>query len=198
VNKHQQRSTETQERILDAAETTFARLGYDGTSVSAICRAAEVSKGAFYHHFDSKQAVFLRLLDRWLAGMDAAMSLMGESSAGVPARVMAMSGIVSPLLQISNNELLLYLEFLNRAARDPELWGELIKPYHRYRTAFAELIEQGNHEGSLPGINPASGSALIIGLAIGLLIQGFLDPQGADWASVSRKGIGVMLDGLKR
>jgi len=198
VNKHQQRSTETQERILDAAETTFARLGYDGTSVSAICRAAEVSKGAFYHHFDSKQTVFLRLLDRWLAGMDTAMSLMAESSADAPARVMAMSGIVSPLLQISNNELLLYLEFLNKAARDPELWSELMKPYHRYRAAFAELIEQGNREGSLPGIDPASGSALIIGLAIGLLIQGLLDPQGADWASVSRKGIGVMLDGLKR
>jgi len=165
--------------------------------VSAICRAADVSKGAFYHHFDSKQAVFLQLLNRWLASMDAAMSLMGESSADVPERIMAMSGIVNHLLQISDKDLLLYLEFLNRAARDQALWGELIKPYHHYRAAFAELIKQGNREGSLPGIDPAAGSALIIGLAIGLLIQGFLDPQGADWASVSREGISILLEGLK-
>ena len=74
MNKHQLRSTETQERILSAAETAFASQGYDGTSVSAICEAAGVSKGAFYHHFDSKQAVFLQLLDRWLAGMELAYS----------------------------------------------------------------------------------------------------------------------------
>jgi len=197
VKKHQQRSTETQERILNAAEITFARSGYDATSVSAICRAADVSKGAFYHHFDSKQAVFLQLLNRWLASMDAAMSLMGESSADVPERIMAMSGIVNHLLQISDKDLLLYLEFLNRAARDQALWGELIKPYQRYRDAFGGLIQQGIREGSLPGVDPAAGSALIIGLAIGLLIQGFLDPQGADWVSVSREGISILLEGLK-
>jgi AcrR family transcriptional regulator len=198
VNKHHQRSIETQERILSAAETTFAQLGYDGTSVNTICRAAGVSKGAFYHHFDSKQAVFLQLLNRWLAGMDAAMSLLGESSADVPKRIMAMSNIVSQLLQVGEKELLLYLEFLNKAARDPAVWREMIKPYHRYRKAFAELIQEGNREGSLRQIDPLAGSALIIGLAIGLLIQGFLDPKGADWASVSGEGIGIMLAGLTR
>ncbi|MGD8584687.1 MAG: TetR/AcrR family transcriptional regulator [Chloroflexota bacterium] len=198
MNKHHERSVETQARILNAAETTFAQLGYDGTSVSAICQAAGVSKGAFYHHFNSKQALFLQLLDRWLAGMDAAMSLLGESSADVPERIMGMSGIISQLLRVREKELLLYLEFLNKAARDPEVWREIIKPYHRYRTAFAELLEQGNREGSLRQIDPAAGSALVIGLAIGLLIQGFLDPEGADWTSVSREGIGIMLTGLKR
>jgi hypothetical protein len=140
----------------------------------------------------------LQLLDRWLAGMDAAMSLLGESSADVPERIMGMSGIISQLLRVREKELLLYLEFLNKAARDPEVWREIIKPYHRYRTAFAELLEQGNREGSLRQIDPAAGSALVIGLAIGLLIQGFLDPEGADWTSVSREGIGIMLTGLKR
>jgi AcrR family transcriptional regulator len=188
---------ETQELILNAAEATFAQLGYDGTSVSTICEAAGVSKGAFYHHFESKQAVFLRLLNRWLAGMDAAMSLLAESSAHVPERIMAMSGIISQLLQVREKELLLYLEFLNKAVRDPEVWREIITPYHRYRAAFTELIEQGNREGSLRQIDPAAGAALIIGLAIGLLIQGFLDPAGADWANVSREGMGILLAGLK-
>jgi AcrR family transcriptional regulator len=198
MNKHQLRSTETQERILSAAETAFASQGYDGTSVSAICEAAGVSKGAFYHHFDSKQAVFLQLLDRWLASMDNTMSLMSESSAAVPERVLAMSGVFGQLLQVADRELLLYLEFLNLAARDPRVWRELIRPYHRYRAAFTDMIAQGNAEGSLRAKDPAAGSAIIIGLAIGLLIQGFLDPQGTDWSSVSREGIGIVLEGLKR
>lgn len=198
ANKHRQRSMETQERILNAAELTFSQQGYDGASVSAICQAARVSKGAFYHHFDSKQAVFLQLLNRWLAGMDAAMSVMAESSANVPDRIMAMSGIINQLLQVGDTELLLYLEFVNKAARDSEVWGQVIEPYHRYRAAFADLIALGIAEESLGDIDPAAGSAIIIGLSIGLLIQGFLDPESADWASVSRQGIGIMLEGLKR
>lgn len=198
MNKQRQKSLDTQERILNAAETSFATLGYDSTSVNAICQAAGVSKGAFYHHFDSKQAVFLKLMNRWLAKMDAAMSLMAESSADVPERIMAMGGILSQLLQVADRELLLYLEFLNRAVRDQEVWRQVIEPYHQYRVTFSDLIAEGRGEGTLGATDPATGSALIIGLAIGLLIQGFLDPEGADWAAVSQEGINIMLEGLKR
>jgi len=198
VNKHRQRSLETQERILGAAETSFARFGYDGTSVTMICQAAGVSKGAFYHHFDSKQAIFLRLLNRWLAGLDTAMSIMSETSADVPGRIMAMSNILGQLLQVADKELLIYLEFINMAVRRPEVWREVIEPYHRYRAAFTDLIARGSNEESLRPIDPEAGGAIIIGLAIGLLIQGFLDPDGADWTKVSQEGISIMLEGLKR
>lgn len=58
----QTRSEETRARILQAALTLFARLGYEAASVEDICVEAGVSKGAFYHHFPTKQAVFLQLL----------------------------------------------------------------------------------------------------------------------------------------
>lgn len=198
MNKHLQRSEETQQRILSAAESCFAQSGYDGTSVATICQAAGVSKGAFYHHFDSKQAVFLVLLNRWLASMDAAMQIMGQASTDVPSKVMAMSDIVSQILQVADRELLIYLEFINKAVRDPDLWREAIEPYHRYRDTFAHLIAAGIDEGSLRPIDPKVGATIMIGLVIGLLIQGFLDPQGAQWPSVSQEGIGILLEGLKR
>ncbi|MBE3119463.1 MAG: helix-turn-helix transcriptional regulator, partial [Candidatus Atribacteria bacterium] len=72
----QQRSEETRARILDAAVRRFAVAGYDAASVDDICAEAGVSKGAFYHHYPSKQAIFLALMQGWLTmidmGMDAA------------------------------------------------------------------------------------------------------------------------------
>jgi AcrR family transcriptional regulator len=62
----QQRGEETRSHILDVAGELFAERGYDATSVAGICARAGVTKGAFYHHFKSKQAVFLELRDRWL------------------------------------------------------------------------------------------------------------------------------------
>ena len=69
----QQRSEETRAHILQAALSLFSKNGYDATSVAEICRAAGVSKGAFYHHFASKQTVFQSLLEGWLAGLNTQM-----------------------------------------------------------------------------------------------------------------------------
>ena len=45
------------EEILDCALDLFARQGYDATSVNQLIECAGISKGAFYHHFSSKEDV---------------------------------------------------------------------------------------------------------------------------------------------
>ena len=43
--------------ILDTAEALFFQRGYEETSVQDILNAMGLSKGGFYHHFESKMAV---------------------------------------------------------------------------------------------------------------------------------------------
>lgn len=57
-------SDEREQRILDAASDLIVHYGYDKTTVSDIARAAGVSKGAIYLHFDSKNDLFEALLLR--------------------------------------------------------------------------------------------------------------------------------------
>lgn len=54
----QARGEATRERLLRAAERLFVRHGFDAVGVERIVRAAAVTKGAFYHHFADKRAVF--------------------------------------------------------------------------------------------------------------------------------------------
>jgi AcrR family transcriptional regulator len=51
-------SAETQQRIIDAARQCFAQYGYAKTTTKDIATAADITTGAIYHYFDSKQAVF--------------------------------------------------------------------------------------------------------------------------------------------
>jgi len=51
----------TRERIVESAVELFAQHGYNATSVQDIVTHAGVTKGAFYHHFDSKDAVLLHI-----------------------------------------------------------------------------------------------------------------------------------------
>jgi AcrR family transcriptional regulator len=57
----------TRERILTGALEVFAGKGYHRASVDDIVRASRTSKGAVYHHFDTKEAVFLALVDDFAA-----------------------------------------------------------------------------------------------------------------------------------
>jgi len=50
-------------RLLEAAASTFARLGYVDASAEAIARAAQMSKATFYEHFSNKEECILALFD---------------------------------------------------------------------------------------------------------------------------------------
>ncbi|MDO7843620.1 TetR/AcrR family transcriptional regulator [Sphingomonas immobilis] len=54
----------TRDRILDAATALIWRDGYHAVSVDAICAAAAVQKGSFYHAFASKAELLLAALIR--------------------------------------------------------------------------------------------------------------------------------------
>ena len=49
--------------IIDAAFTCFAERGYDGTTTAAICRAAGIGSGTFFHYFPTKAAVRVGMLE---------------------------------------------------------------------------------------------------------------------------------------
>lgn len=52
---------------MNAALTLVRRQGWAATSVEQLCRAAGVTKGAFFHHFESKEALGLAAAAHWSA-----------------------------------------------------------------------------------------------------------------------------------
>src|SRR5580765_6190692 len=60
--------SETRERILDGAERLVLDHGLAATTVDAILAESETSKGAFFHHFPSKNHLARALVERYAAG----------------------------------------------------------------------------------------------------------------------------------
>ena len=71
LSKRQIQGQTSRDKLLDAATRLFHENGYQAVTVNDICEAAQLTKGAFYHHFDSKEALYQHLytpqLDTYLA-----------------------------------------------------------------------------------------------------------------------------------
>src|ERR1700748_3815965 len=57
---------ESKTRLLDAATRVIRSKGYAATRIEDICEAAGLTKGSFFHHFDSKEALALAAAEYWI------------------------------------------------------------------------------------------------------------------------------------
>lgn len=194
----QERSQETREHLLSSAASCFARSGYDATGVAEICEDAQMSKGAFYHHFPSKHAVFVALLEDWLKQIDQLLQNLSEIPRPAPELLAHMGNMFSFIYQSASGRLPMFLEFWSQASRDEEVWKRTIAPYRGYQQKIAQFMQKGMEDGLLAERDAQTAAWLIMALVCGIILQSQLDPQGADWDKVGREGLQVMLEGLRK
>lgn len=60
--------TATRDKILDSAQALVFEHGFTATTLERVLEKAELTKGAFFHHFASKDDLALALIERYLAG----------------------------------------------------------------------------------------------------------------------------------
>jgi AcrR family transcriptional regulator len=195
----QKRSEETISQIMAAAIQLFSHSGYDSASVAEICSKAGVSKGAFYHHFRSKQELFLAIVDQWLKGIDIQLFSSKGKNETVPQSIARMGKTLGFVFKAAGGQLPMFMEFMVQASRDQAVWKATIAPYRRYHQQFASLLEQGINEGSIkPDIDVQVVSWSLLSLAIGILLQGVVDPKAADWDRVTKTGVQLILDSIQK
>jgi len=86
----------TQGRLMEAALTLYAERGYAGTCLDAILERAASSKGAFYHHFASKEDLTAQALEghweRLLGALEAAWARGGQAPTDKLGALLAQLG----------------------------------------------------------------------------------------------------------
>lgn len=194
----QQRSEETRTKIIQSATERFSLKGYETTSVADICKEAGVSKGAFFHHFATKQAVFLAVLETWLAELDEKLMSLMRSSSSISEGLVNMTTLTPLVFNAANDQLTIFLDFWSQSCRDPEVWNTTVEPYRRYAQMFSAFLRSGMNDGSLRPVEPDTASRVLMALLIGLLLQGMMDPTAADWNKVTREGVQILMEGLQR
>lgn len=168
---------ETVKLILDTAQKLFIEKGYDQTSLQDIIDATKLSKGAIYHHFASKEAIFIKICDRIAlqnAPIFAAVrdhpTLSGLEKLQEIFRVSLHNAKQSMLMEIIpyllNNPKFLTIQI-------QELYDDVAPHY------LAPIIEQGIRDGSIQTEHPRELAEAILVLS-NLWLNPLLQPTSMD------------------
>ncbi len=193
----QSRSEVTYRRLLKAAEECFSRRGYEAVSVADICEQAGVTKGAFYHHFPSKQALFLALLQAWIARLEEQLASALDAAPDLAAALQAMSETAAQAMKDAEGRLPLFLAFWQRAIHDPVVWQATVTPFRRFEDLLANYLRRGAEKGHLHVEDAEAAARVLVALAVGVLLEAALLPDGDDRGEVLRRGITWLLRGMQ-
>ena len=119
-SKHQERTEATQAKLLKAAETVFTRDGFTAARLEQIAEAAGYTRGAIYAHYESKEDLFLDLLEQRMYGKLAIMRSLLEGVATPEERLEKFRAHLLTLT-CDRSWSLLILEFKLFALRQPKL-----------------------------------------------------------------------------
>lgn len=77
MNERTEKGSTTRQRIVAAARRKFTDVGYEETSVEGLLGDLQISRGALYHHFDSKEKIFEAVFEAVEA--DIAKAIVGAT-----------------------------------------------------------------------------------------------------------------------
>jgi AcrR family transcriptional regulator len=189
--------------ILDVAQQLINSKGYEQMAIQDILDDLQISKGAFYHYFDSKQALLEALVDRLGGGVkQLVLPVVYDQSLSALEK---FQGFLDSLNRWKVGQKAIFLALLRVWYADE---NALVR--HKLRIAairevgplFNEIVRQGIKEGVMTTIYPDQLGEVVVcliqdlGETIGTLLFLF-DPERDDMQRVERI-VAVYTDAIER
>ncbi len=182
MTSRQERQREWQRSfILERAASLFAEQGFAATTMDQIAGAAEFSKGALYNYFESKEDLFVSMLQHGLDRMDEMLEEVLEEGGGFRDQLAHFVRDFLGFFETGKSVFrVLHTEGSSMALSAHRSVGETMKShFQRYVDKVARLVERGQEEGVVPGgQDPHLVAMLLLGVLRGYMFYWILKNGG--------------------
>jgi AcrR family transcriptional regulator len=178
-SRRDERKEETRAELIAAAAKVFARRGFHAASLGEIAREAGYSTGAIYWHFSGKDDLFLGVSEAYGTARVREFDEIherAEGDAGQRARAYADQWMAR--LRLDPEFLVLSLEFLVHAWRNPPLREAFAQRVATGRLALARILEEEERNGTIElPMRAESLATALREMGSGLGLAKLLDPD---------------------
>jgi AcrR family transcriptional regulator len=154
--------------FVDVAQRLIQTKGYEDMSIQDVLDAAETSRGAFYHYFDSKAALLEAVVERMVDAATAALApILDDPHLLAPSKLHAF---FSGLAQWKEMRRELLLKFMEAWLSDE---NAIVREHFRQHVAarltplMTRLVRQGGAEGTFSAGPPEPTAGVLVSLILG-------------------------------
>jgi AcrR family transcriptional regulator len=169
----------TRRRLIDAAESVFARSGFHGASVEEIAREAGATTGALYSNFAGKEDLFLALFEERTATDMGDYSEIVAEGATLEEQARGVGDHWMQILRERPHYFPLLIEFWTYAIREPRLRERLGGRFAALRLGSARMASESAERWGMPA-DVEIGERLglfITALGNGVALQKLVEPE---------------------
>jgi len=173
--------TVRREAFVEAAQRLMTAKGYEQMSIQDVLDAVEASRGAFYHYFDSKQALLQAVIERMVdAALAEVAPVVADSSLAAPAKLQRVFSAIGRWKTDRKPFVLRLLEVW--MSDDNAVVREKLRRKLGVRLAdtLAPIVRQGMDEGAFHAESAEAGARVFVMLLLGfqdVATELFLDRQ---------------------
>jgi TetR/AcrR family transcriptional repressor of uid operon len=169
--KHEEKRRE----ILAAAGRCFARSGFQGATIAAICAEARISPGHLYHYFVSKEAIVSAMAEANLAAADEGFREMAQASDALTALI---GGMKRAEQRSEHPGRAMQLELLAEAGRNPAI-ADILRDHSRALCGhLSAFLRAGQARGQVdPSLDADAAAAVLLSVMDGARTLLIRDPD---------------------
>jgi AcrR family transcriptional regulator len=167
------------QQILDAAATCFSRRGFHPTTMQDICHEADLSPGAVYRYFPSKESIIQAMCDRGQTqNAEAIQEALGAGGTLDTLRHLITKYFVELDSVHSQAECALNLELIVEAPRNEHIREWLTRNLNDARARFVTLVRHAQDKGEIdPALDSESVAQVMVAVYHGFITQKLVNPD---------------------
>jgi AcrR family transcriptional regulator len=188
------------ELIMNTARQLFAEKGVDSTTVEEIAARAELGKGTIYSYFQSKEQIYIAILE---SGLDDLRERMDRAMENPASAVDALYKMYDVFIEF-NRERKGFVESLFLQADQQSFFrlsgvvGGLKNRASVWNQLVAKVLQWGIERGEFKRLDVNKLAQVIVGMIIGLIIQNQIVPPDTGFDSFGDVMFEMTLEGIRK
>jgi AcrR family transcriptional regulator len=197
--QRQLQGEQTRQQIIEAATQLFVRKGFYGTSIADLARAVGLTKGALYHHFENKDAIFFAVIETvrstWHEAVVRDVLKVKDAPSRMAVLIDAHSRLVSEnkTLCLVLNGLITEMEGVN-----PAFLTALLEIYTELANFIGLIVKKGQEAGQVrPDLDAELIAISVVGMLREIGCSQMFNRMDVDCVALTETLKQLLLDGLQ-